>query len=406
MLAFLQSALVYLIAAPVLLTIVVTIHEMGHFLTAKAFGVAVDRFSIGFGKAIASWTDKSGVQWRIGWIPLGGYVRFAGDSNDASLPDREELAKLRAEIEEKLGKEEVARFFHFKPLWQRALVVVAGPLANFVLAVVIFTGIFSTYGLPVLKPRVGEVSAASPAAEAGFRPGDLILTADGRPMRAFDDVTRLVRLSSDRPIVFSVQRGAETIAITATPRRQEIKDWLTGTTSRLGLLGISPSRAREDREAIKFTVPQAFVEGIHQTGATLDNTLRYLGRIVTGKENGRELSGPIGIAHVSGAVAKVSMQDAPSIQAAAINVSLNLINLAAALSIGIGFVNLLPIPVLDGGHLAFYAYEALARRPVGANVQMASYRVGLALVLGLMLFATWNDLQRLQAFQFLGGLLS
>jgi len=215
-----------------------------------------------------------------------------------------------------------------------------------------------------------------------------------------------VRLNSNKPIRFEVQRDDETINLVATPRRQYIDDPLTGSKSQLGVLGLSSSKLPEDRTHVRFTPYTAFLESFRQTGEILGRTIHYLGRIFTGQESGRELSGPIGIAHISGALATESMRGAPSLGAAAFQVSANLINLMAVLSIGIGFVNLLPIPVLDGGHLMFYAYEALARRPVAANVQAASYRVGLALVLGLMLFATWNDLHRLQAFQFLGGLFS
>lgn len=402
---FLLAAVVYTIPILLILTLIVTVHELGHFLMAKSFNVAIDRFSIGFGRAIAKWTDKSGVEWRIGMIPLGGYVRFAGDTNDASIPDQEDLAELRRQIEERLGKEEVSKFYAFKPVWQRAMIAAAGPAANFLLAIAIYAALFMTFVENRQLPVVGEVKAGTPAAVAGFRPGDVILTANGRTIRDFDDDFRpFVALRAGEEVRIVVQRGAEQVELTPTLQRLARSNGLTKALVPQGYIGLGPDI--NARQVIRHGPIEAVAEGARMTWSRIDVTLTYLGRIFRGRENGDQLSGIVGMANISGAVTKAAAKDAPSAGAFAAGAALNLIQVAAAISIGIGFVNLLPIPMLDGGHLVFYAYEAIARRPVQARVQAASYRVGLALVLGLMLFATWNDLQRLQVFQFLGGMFS
>lgn len=405
MFGFLQTVVVYVIPILLILTLIVTVHELGHFLMAKSFKVAVDRFSIGFGRAIAKWTDKSGVEWRIGMIPLGGYVRFAGDSNDASVPDKEDLAEMRRQIEEKLGVEAVSRFYAFKPVWQRAMIAAAGPAANFLLAIVIYAVLFMSLGEHRQIPRIAEVAQDSPAAAAGFRPGDVILSANGRTIRDFDDDFRpFVSLRAGEEVRILVKRGDSQIELRPVLRRVARSNGLTKALVPQGYIGLGPDTSAS--EVIRYNPIQAVVEGARMTWSRIDFTLTYLGRIFRGAENGDQLSGLVGMANVSGAVTQAAAKEAPNLGIFALMASVNLIQIAAAISIGIGFVNLLPIPMLDGGHLVFYAYEAIARRPVQARVQAASYRVGLALVLGLMLFATWNDLQRLQVFQFLGGMFS
>jgi regulator of sigma E protease len=400
------TTLTYILPFLFVLTIVVTIHELGHFLTAKWCGVAIDRFSIGFGRAIASWHDKSGVEWRIGWMPLGGYVRFSGDENAASLPDSGDLKALRRAIAETEGEAAVGRYFHFKPLWQRALVVFAGPAANFVLAVVLFAAILMAFGERVIPARVDAVQAGSPAAAGGFRSGDVVVEAAGRKIDGFLDLQRVIMLRAGTPVDFRVERGGGEVALTATPERRSITDE-AGDTHRVGVLGIQISQRPGDLRLRRYGPVEALGGGVEKTWQVLDTTLGYLGRIVTGQENGDQLGGPLRIAKVSGDVAKISTA-APDLSLGERTLSLlvALLSLTAVLSIGIGFMNLLPVPVLDGGHLLFYAYEAVARRPVSAQVQAVGYRVGLALLLGLMLFATWNDLTQLRVFQFFGGLLS
>lgn len=387
------------------LGLVVTIHELGHFLAAKSFGVAIDRFSIGFGKAIASWTDKSGVEWRIGWIPLGGYVKFSGDDNASSVPDSENLANLRRDIEAQEGHEAVLRYFHFKPLWQRAIVVAAGPLANFALAITLFAALLLAFGQFVLPPKIAAVQPGSPAERAGFLPGDLVLKAEGRPIKGFDELAQLVQVRANVPTDFVVERGGRQVDIVATPEWAVRTDQVAGER-RQGMLGLSPAQSKADYIHVRYNPIQAVAGGVDRTWRTLETTVYYLGRMVTGQVAADQLSGPLGIARISGKVAQAGAEGAPDVGSMILGGGVNLLQLAAFISVSIGFMNLLPVPVLDGGHLLFYAYEAVARRPVAAKVQAAGYRVGLALLLGLMLFATWNDLQQMRVFKILGGVFS
>ncbi len=389
------------------LTLVVTVHELGHFLMARWLGVAVDRFSIGFGRSIASWTDRGGVEWRLGWIPIGGYVKFSGDADASSaIPDAASLAEMRRNIQLKEGVGAERRFFHFKPVWARALVVAAGPLANFLLAIGLFALLLGAIGETTLKPRIGAVVANGPAAAAGFRPGDLVESANGQPISDFMALKEYVALRSGEPIVFRVRRAGAETAITATPVRHDETDPLTHTTAGLGYLGVASSTGPGDVIRRRYPPLQAIGTGVERTWSRVDVTLTYLSRLVRGKESGDQLGGPIRIASMAGAVAKAGAAGAPDLAGQLLGGLTALLYLAAVLSVGIGFMNLLPIPVLDGGHLVFYAYEALARRPMAARVQAAGQRVGLALLLGFMLFATWNDLQRLNVFKFFGGLFS
>ncbi len=405
MLEFLPYLAIYTIPILLILTAVVTIHELGHFWMAKACDVAIDQFAIGFGKPIVQWTDKSGVQWRIGWIPLGGYVRFAGDSNEASVPDSEDLEDLRSQIEAKLGKEAVGRFYHFKPVWQRALVAAAGPAANFVLALVIFMAIFMTLETARLRPVVGEVMPNSPAAAAGFQPGDVIKSVNGREIRDFEEFKIFVMLRSGETIHVTVDRAGEQKVLSPTLRRIAEKDGVTGAKIKRGQVGIGP-----DPNALYYyrarNPVEGFNEATHAIWVRLETTFTYIGRIFKGRENGDQFSGIVGMAGAAGGVTKATIKASPDLGTFFANFGLNMVAFAASISIGIGFVNLLPIPMLDGGHLVFYAYEAIARRPLAAKVQAASFKVGLALVLALMLFATWNDLVRYDAFRFIGGLIS
>ncbi len=404
MLDIIRLAPLYVIPFLAILTLLVTIHELGHFLAAKSFGVAVDQFQIGFGRAIASFTDKSGVQWGIGWIPLGGFVRFAGDTNDASLPDGEDLEYLRDQIVAAHGPEAVSRYVHFKPLWQRAIIAAAGPLANFLLAIVILTIMFSTLTLERTRPIIGAVLPGRPAAAAGFQPGDVIKQVDGHPISDFRDFQMYVSLRAGDQITFNIERNGAPLVLKATPQRVTDKDKLTGAVGHLGQLGVesSPDAVYGERLA----PGPAVVEAVKTVRDRIGMTLTYIGRIFRGRENGDQFGSVVGMANVSGSMARDVIANSPSFGDMIKNGALMFTQLAATISIGLGFVNLLPIPILDGGHLMFYAYEAVARRPVAAGIQAASYRVGLALVAGLMLFATWNDLQSLQAFKFLGGLFS
>lgn len=402
---FLQSALLYVIPFIIVIGVVITVHELGHFWAARLLGTKIDRFAIGFGKPIAQWNDKQGVEWRIGWMPIGGYVRFAGDDNAASIPDAEDLAAMRKELIAEGRGQEIDRYFHFKPLWQRAIIVAAGPISNFVLAIAIFAFLLMAFGEPLSSARVDTVVAGGPAAQAGFKVGDVILTMDGKKVESFDDVTGKVILSSDTPITFGIQRGGEVISIVATPRRGVVMDKL-GRPQQLGRLGLGHLPRAGEQQFRRYNLPDALVGGVERTYTTIGTTVHYVGRLFAGRENADQLAGPLGMAQLSGDLASHAAKVSPNAQSFAVNGILLIIELIGVISVGIGFMNLLPIPVLDGGHLLFYAYEGIARRPLAAKVQAAGYRVGLALVLGLMLFATWNDLQRLRVFNLFGDLFS
>ncbi|MCA3754215.1 MAG: RIP metalloprotease RseP [Phenylobacterium sp.] len=383
------------------LSLVVTIHELGHFLAARACGVAVERFSIGFGRALFSRRDRSGVEWRVGWIPLGGYVMFAGDPNVASVPDAAGLQAMKAEILARSGPEALARHYHFKPVWQRALVTAAGPAANFLLAIVLFAALFMAFGERTLSPRIGMVEPGGVAEAAGFRKGDLVVEAAGRRIGSFQDLVEVVQVRGGASTDFVVNRDGREIRLTATPEWRRIAT--EPGAPRVGRIGLGPT---EEVVRQTFGPLEAVAKGVDRTWRVLTTSVYALGRMITGQMSAEQLNGPLGIAQMSGQIAKAGAEAAPDLGRKVLYAGANLIALAAVLSVGIGFMNLLPIPVLDGGHLLFYAYEAVARRPLAASVQAAGYRVGLALVLALMLFATWNDLQRLQVFQFFGGLFS
>lgn len=403
MTGFLGQAVIYIVPFLLVLTFIVTIHELGHFLVARACGVKIDRFSIGFGRALLSRTDKHGVEWRLGWIPLGGYVKFAGDPDAAGVPDQDGLAELKSAIVARHGPGAERDYFPFKPLWQRALITAAGPAANFLLAIVLFTVLFSVIGERIAAPRVGEVVAGTPAAAAGFRSGDLITAVNGRAVTEREEVTNTVLLSAGDRLTFTVDRAGQELSLVAVPERRIEQDPIAGRV-RVARIGLLLAPRAEDFSYRRLNPLEASVKGVEMIGTVVGSTFRYLGRIVSGKESGDLLSGPIGIATAAGGMTKQATSVQAPLDVIAGYLALTMINFAAIVSIGMGIVNLLPIPVLDGGHLAFYGYEAVARRPAPARVQELGYRVGLALLAGLMLFATWNDLQKLSLFKFLGGL--
>ena len=403
MTGFLGQALLYIVPFLLVLTFIVTIHELGHFLVARAFGVKIDRFSIGFGKALAARTDRNGTEWRLGWLPLGGYVKFAGDLDASSLPDQAGLAELRQRLIAEGGAGAERDYFHFKPLWQRALIVAAGPAANFLLAIVLFTVLFMAIGERIAPPRVYQVAAGSPAAAAGFQPMDMIKSVNGRPVAESAEVTNTVIMSAGDPLTFVVDRGGRALTLVATPERRVEENEVAGRI-RVARIGLVLAPLETDYSFRRLNPLEAAGTGAEMIGSTVGTTATYIGRIFTGKESGDLLNGPIGIAKAAGGVTKLAVAAHPDPAWIAANLAVTFLQFAAIVSIGIGVVNLLPIPVLDGGHLLFYGYEAVARRPVPARVQELGYRVGLALLVGLMLFATWNDLQKLSLFKFLGGL--
>ena len=403
LLHFLALPLSWIAPFLVVMMTIVVIHELGHFWAARAFGVAIDRFSIGFGRALVSWRDKAGVEWRIGWIPLGGYVQFAGDENVASVPDQNDLEALRADIVAREGPGAADKYLVFKPLWQRAVVAAAGPFANFVLAAVIFALLVMIVGEP--SARVDGVTPGSPAAAAGLKPGDIVESVAGRNVSSFSDLEQFVTVRANVPLTMRIRRGGAELNLTATPAPTKVKDIL-GHDQIVGQLGVFniPSRAAGGWH--RAGPIEAIGLGVTRTVQMADTTFYYLARAIRGQMSFDQLGGPLRTAQLSHAIATAGVQAGDTLAERAFGLAYNLVNIIAMISVGVGIFNLLPIPVLDGGHLAFYAYEAVARRPLNAAVQAVSYRVGLALLLGLMLFATTNDLRHSSVFHFLGGLFS
>ncbi|MEO8115384.1 MAG: RIP metalloprotease [Phenylobacterium sp.] len=405
MLSFLPNILIYVLPFLVVVGVVVTVHELGHFLAAKWLGTRIDQFSIGFGKALFKWTDKSGVEWRIGWLPIGGFVRFSGDENSASVPDQNDLEALRRDLVAREGEAALAGYFHFKPLWQRAVISAAGPAANFLLAIVIFAGLLMTVGEPIAPARIDSVTAGSPAERAGIEIGDVIRKVAGKTVLNYGDVKQMIILRTGAQVPFVVERGGRQVELVATPQRGPVVDGV-GKTHQMGVLGVGFAYRPQEWHVKRYGPVEAVVRGAEQTKDVVTTTVFYLGRMISGHEAADQISGPLGMAQISGDMAKQTAEVSKGFPALVLNTLLTILTLVANISVGIGFLNLLPVPVLDGGHLLFYAYEAVARRPLAAKVQAAGYRVGLALVLGLMLFATWNDLQRLRVFKLFGGLFS
>jgi len=362
----------YLIPFLFVLTIVVFFHELGHFLVARWRGIRVLVFSVGFGPELIGFNDRRGTRWKLSAVPLGGYVKFLGDDSAASTPDHDALQQMSAE--DKRGS------FFYKPVGSRAAVVAAGPIANFVLAIVIFAGIFMLYGKQISSARVDAVTPGSAAAEAGFQPGDLVLSIDGVAIESFSDMQRIVSINAGQALRIEVDRGGVRQTLTATPALKEIKDSF-GNVHRLGVLGISRSPAPQDVRTERVGPLKALAMGAGETWFVIERTLSYLGGVVAGREAADQLGGPIRIAQVSGQVATAGI--------------VALLHLAAVLSVSIGLLNLFPIPLLDGGHLLFYAIEAIRGRPLSDRAQEMGFRIGLALVLMLMIFATFNDIVHL-----------
>ena len=396
------DVLIFILSTVFVLSVVVTIHELGHYWAARACGVAIDCFSIGFGAPLVSWRDKHGVEWRIASIPLGGYVRFSGDENAASVPDQDNLAAMRESIVRREGEAGVAKYFHFKPVWQRAIIAVAGPVSNFILAILIMAVFLVMVGTPQRAATVNGVAPGGAAEAAGFRKGDVIVAADGRKIDTFQDLQGYVSLRANLPIDFTVKRGEQQVHLTATPRLVEINDKISGRM-KTGQLGIENAGVTQfKRSTVLSAIPDATLE----VWGMIKTIGFYLGRLVTGQLPADQISGLIGIGHTAGAVTKASAEGAPNVATMALRVFVSSMLLIASLSVSIGFMNLLPIPVLDGGHLLMYAYEAIAKRPLRADFQAAGFRAGLALILGFMLFAAWNDLNRYDVFKFIGGLFT
>ncbi|HXQ82615.1 MAG TPA: RIP metalloprotease RseP [Xanthobacteraceae bacterium] len=362
----------YLIPFVFVLSLVVFFHELGHFLIARWCGVRILVFSIGFGPELVGFHDRHGTRWKIAAIPLGGYVKFFGDENAGSAPDGAQL--------EAMNEAERAQSFFFQPVCKRAAIVVAGPAANFLLAIVIFTTIFMLYGKQTMSARVDAVQPDSAAASAGFQPGDTVVAIDGRAIDNFADMQRVVSESAGAALQITVERNGTRLELKATPALKEVKDNF-GNVHRIGILGITRSMAPEDLKFQPVAPPQAVLMGLQETWFVVDRTLSYIGGVIVGREAADQLGGPIRIAQISGQVATIGF--------------VALVHLAAVLSVSIGLLNLFPIPLLDGGHLLFYSIEAMRGRPLSERAQEVGFRIGLAIVVMLMIFATFNDIVHL-----------
>ena len=364
----------YLLPFLFVLTIVVFIHELGHFLVGRWCGVGVTAFSIGFGPELVGWNDRHGTRWKISAIPLGGYVKFAGDINATSTPDPETLARMTPA--------ERAVSFHHQAVGKRAAIVAAGPVANFLLAILVFAGIAFIGGRSVLAPRIEVVQAGSAAERAGFQPGDLVRSINGRTIASFADMQRIISASAGDALSVAVDRGGAPVTLSATPDIRETETPFG--KQRIGLLGLQGSKDPNDVQRVTYGPVEALGVGVHETWYVVERTFDYLGKLIVGRESADQLSGPIRIAQVSGQVATMGGIAA-------------LISLVAVLSVSIGLINLFPIPLLDGGHLLFYAIEAALGRPLSERAQEIGFRIGLAIVVMLMLFATWNDIVHLSS---------
>ena len=363
----------YVIPFLFVLSIVVFFHELGHFLVARWAGVKVLAFSLGFGPELAGFNDRRGTRWKISAVPLGGYVKFFGDDTEASTPSAEALSKMTAE--------ERAGSFHHKKVGPRAAIVAAGPIANFLLAIVIFTGLFTFFGKPNISARVDKIEAGSAAAAAGFQVGDVVTAIDGTAIGSFSEMQRIVSTRAGEKLTFTVKRNDTAVKLIGTPELREVKDPF-GNSQRVGLLGITHNTTGEVVTE-RVDPATALWLGVKETWFVVDTTLSYIGGVFTGHQRADQVGGPIRIAQISGQVATLG----PAA----------LMHLAAVLSISIGLLNLFPVPLLDGGHLLFYAVEAVRGRPLSERAQEMGFRIGLGLVLMLMIFATYNDILHLAA---------
>ena len=379
MIEYLNHGLTYIVPFLVILTALVFVHEFGHFLIARWNGVRVEVFSIGFGPEVFGWWDRTGTRWKFSTIPLGGYVKMFGDSDASSglpVPGLARLAPAEREVS-----------FHYKRLGQRVAIVAAGPAANFLFAVVVLAILFTTYGQPFTPAEVGQVQPGSAAEQGGIQPGDVIRSLDGSTVHRFEDVQQIVRLNPGVPMSIVVSRDGQEQTLRVTPSQTELTDRF-GNHYQIGLLGI----ARSGMEYVKRDPATAIIQAGAETWNLSVSTLKAIWQIIIGTRATDELGGPLRIAQMSGEVAQGGV--------------VAVLWFMAVLSINLGLINLFPVPVLDGGHLLFYAAEALRGKPLDQRAQEYGFRIGLALVLTLMVFATWNDLVHLRIVEFVKGLVS
>jgi regulator of sigma E protease len=371
MLTTIWSLAGYILPFLFVLSLVVFFHELGHFLIGRWCGVKVEVFSLGFGPELYGFNDRLGTRWRVAALPLGGYVKFFGEANGTATPDEAAL--------EAMSPQEREVSFFAQRVSKRAAIVAAGPIANFLLAIVIFSGIFYLHGRLILLPSVDSVAADSAAAAAGFQPGDLIVSIDGAKIDSFEDMQRIVQASSDTQLVFVVDRAGKSVELVATPRRRDVSTPF-GTT-RVGVLGIQSKDKPENRHLQNYDLVDSVRLAASETWYVVARTGSYLKGLVSGQESADQLSGPIRIAEVSGEMAKIGVSA--------------LLNLAAILSISVGMLNLLPVPLLDGGHLVYYAVEGMRGKAMNERAQQFGFKIGIMLVTSLMIYATYNDIHRL-----------
>ena len=375
-----QGFVGYIIPFLFVLTIVVFFHELGHFLVARWAGVKVLTFSLGFGPELVGFDDRRGTRWKISAVPLGGYVKFFGDESEASTPSSETLSSMTEE--EREGS------FHHKKVGPRAAIVAAGPIANFILAIVIFTCLFTFFGKPSTTARVDKVEVGSAAEKAGFQVGDVVTAIDGSAIGSFSDMQRIVVAHAGDQLIFGIKRGDATLELRGTPELKPVKDPF-GNTHQQGVMGITRATSPGEVTTEKVNPATALWLGVKETWFVVDQTLSYIGNVFTGRASADQIGGPIRIAQISGQVATLGLAA--------------LLHLAAVLSISIGLLNLFPVPLLDGGHLLFYGAEVLRGRPLSDKSQEYGFRVGLALVLMLMVFAFYNDFHQVPWLRSLFG---
>ncbi len=359
-----------------LILVVVFIHEYGHYYFAKKYGVGVIDFSIGFGKEIFGWNDKSGTRWKICWIPLGGYVKFFGDRNVFSQADQEKIIN-------KYSSEDQKKLFVLKPLYQRAIIVAAGPFANFLLAIVIFLSIYMFIGKDFTPAMINEVQNESPAQVAGLKKNDIILEIDGNKVKSILDVSKLIMMSTSEFIDFKVSRFDNELILKVKPNVVDGEDNM-GNKVKKRMVGIKLSPFNNEIKHVKLGPAKALYHSLSEVYFVSISSLKYLGSIIAGSGDSSQLGGPIRIAKITGQVAEFGF--------------IPFLSIMAYISISLGLINLFPIPLLDGGHLMFYSFEKILGRPLSQKTQEGFFRIGMFLLLSLMFFATFNDLKDLGLF--------
>jgi regulator of sigma E protease len=374
----------YILPFVVLIIIVVFIHEYGHYYFAKRFGVGITDFSIGFGKEIFGWNDKSGTRWKVCVIPLGGYVKFFGDRNVYSQADNEKITK-------EYSKEDQDKLFVLKPLYQRALIVFGGPLANFLLAILIFFSVYTFAGKDFTPAVINEVQKDSPAMVAGLKDNDIVVSIDGNEVTSIMEVSKYIMMSTDEFINFTVNRYDQDLTFRVKPNIVEGEDNLGNKISKR-MVGIKLGAYNNEVNHVKLGPAKALFYAVNEVYYVSTSSLKYIGSMLTGKGDSSQLGGPIRIAKISGQVAEFGI--------------LPFISLMAYISISLGLINLFPIPMLDGGHLMFYGIEKVLGRPLSQKTQEGFFRIGMFLLLSLMFFTTFNDLKDVGLFKFFDNYIS